>query len=211
MLAQGLPTARRVAVRGLQGLVVAGTLLYAGSTLVRTGPSVLLDGWVVPLIGGGAGLLCLARALLVGQGRAAWAILGVGQGLYALGTIYWWRWVAPLAQQPYPSLADLLWLSFYPLAYVALVLLVRQRIQRLQASMWLDGLVGGLGAAGLAAGLAFGTILDATGGGGPRSRCPSPIRRPICCCWCWARHRDTELMASVDRIRQPEHPAVGPS
>jgi diguanylate cyclase (GGDEF)-like protein len=165
MLAQGLPTSRRVAVRGLQGLVVAGTLLYAGSTLLRTGPSVLLDGWVVPLIGAGAGLLCLARALLVRQGRAAWAILGLGQGLYAFGTIYWWRWVAPLEQQPYPSLADLLWLSFYPLAYVALVLLVRQRIRRLQASMWLDGLVGGLGAAGLAAGLAFHTILDATGGG----------------------------------------------
>jgi diguanylate cyclase (GGDEF)-like protein len=165
MPAQGLPAPRRVAVRGLQGLVVAGTLLYAGSTLLRTGPSVLLDGWVVPLIGVGAGLLCLARAVLVRQARAAWAILGLGQGLYAGGTIYWWRWVAPLAQQPYPSLADLLWLSFYPLAYVALVLLVRRRVHRLQASMWLDGLVGGLGAAALAAGLAFHAILDATGGG----------------------------------------------
>jgi hypothetical protein len=57
----GLPTAWRVAAGGLQWLVVAAALLYAGSTLVRTGPSVLLDGWVVPLIGAGAGLLCLAR------------------------------------------------------------------------------------------------------------------------------------------------------
>src|SRR6266545_3545617 len=165
MLTQGLAAPRRVAVRGLQSLVVAGTLLYAGSTLLRTGPSVLLDGWVVPLIGVGAGLLCLARAVLVRQARAAWAILGLGQGLYAFGTIYWWQWVAPLEQPPYPSPADLLWLSFYPLAYAALVLLVRRRVQRLQASMWLDGVVGGLGAAALAAGLVFHTILDATGGG----------------------------------------------
>jgi len=165
MLTQQLPTSRRIAVRGLQSLVVAGTLLYAGSTLLRTGPSVLLDGWVVPLIGVGAGLLCLARAVLVRQARAAWAILGLGQGLYAFGTIYWWQWVAPLEQPPYPSPADLLWLSFYPLAYAALVLLVRRRVQRLQASMWLDGVVGGLGAAALAAGLVFHTILDATGGG----------------------------------------------
>jgi hypothetical protein len=166
MLAQGLPTPWRVVVRGLQGLVVAGTLLYMGSTLVPSSPATIaLDSWVAPAVGVGAGLLCLARAALVRQARAAWAILGLGLSLYAGGTIYWWRWVSPLEQPPYPSPADLLWLSFYPLAYVALVLLVRRRIQRLQASMWLDGLVGGLGAAALAAALAFRTILEATGGG----------------------------------------------
>jgi diguanylate cyclase (GGDEF)-like protein len=166
MLTQGLAASRRVTVRGLQGLVVAGTLLYAGSTQVRSSPdaSVLLDAWVAPGIGVGAGLLCLARAALVRQARAAWAILGVGLELYAAGVIYWRWWVLPLAEPPYPSPADLLWLSFYPLAYVALVLLVRRRVQRLQASMWLDGLIGGLGAAALAAALAFHTILSATGG-----------------------------------------------
>jgi diguanylate cyclase len=166
MLAQGLPTPRRVAVHGLQGLVVAGAALYAGSTLLRSSPhsSVLLDDWVAPAVGVGAGLLCLARVVLVRTARAAWAILGLGLALYAAGIIYWrWR-VLPLAQPPYPSPADLLWLSFYPLAYGAVVLLVRRRVQRLQASMWLDGLIGGLGAAALAAGLAFRTILDATGG-----------------------------------------------
>jgi diguanylate cyclase len=166
MLMQALTAPRRLAVRGLQGLVVAGTLLYAGSTLLRSSPqaSVLLDGWVAPGVGVGAGLLCLVRALLVRQGRAAWASLGLGQGLYAGGIIYWRWWVLPLEQPPYPSPADLLWLSFYPLAFVALVLLVRRRVHRLQASMWLDGLIGGLGAAALAAGLAFHTILDVTGG-----------------------------------------------
>jgi diguanylate cyclase (GGDEF)-like protein len=166
MLAQGLPAPWRVAVRALQGLVGAGAVLYMGSTLVLSPGANALDRWVSPAVGVGAGLLCLARAVLVRQARAAWAVLGLGLSLYAAGTIYWWRWVSPLEQPPYPSPADLLWLSFYPLAYVALVLLVRRRVQRLHASMWLDGLVGGLGAAALAAALAFRTILDATGGGG---------------------------------------------
>jgi diguanylate cyclase (GGDEF)-like protein len=167
MLAQGLPTSRRVAVRGLQGLVIVGTLLYVGSTLLRPSPGAraLLDDWAAPGIGVAAGMLCLARAVLVRQARAAWAILGLGLELYAAGIIYWRWWVLPLEQPPYPSPADLLWLSFYPLAYVAVALLVRRRVQRLQASMWLDGLIGGLGAAALAAGLVFHTILDATGGG----------------------------------------------
>jgi len=167
MLAQGLPTPRRVAVRGLQGLVVAGALLYVGSTLVRSSPgaSALFDSWVASATVMAAGLLCLVRAALVRQARAAWAVLGVGVELYAVGTLYWWWWVLPLDPPPYPSPADLLWLSFYPLAYVALVLLVRRRVHRLQASMWLDGVVGGLGAAALAAALAFHIILDATGGG----------------------------------------------
>src|SRR6266508_1351328 len=126
MLAQGLPTPRRVAVRGLQGLVVAGALLYVGSTLVRPSPgaSALFDSWVASATVMAAGLLCLVRAALVRQARAAWAVLGVGVELYAVGTLYWWWWVLPLDPPPYPSPADLLWLSFYPLAYVALVLLV---------------------------------------------------------------------------------------
>ena len=166
MLAQDLSVPRRVAVRGLQALVVVGTLLYAGSTVFRSTPtSVLLDGWVLPAIGVGAGMLCLARAVLVEQARAAWASLGLGVELYAVGTYCWWRWVAPLEQPPYPSLADLLWLSLYPLAYTAVVLLVRRRVHRVQASMWLDGIVGGLGAAALAAALAFRAVLDVTGGG----------------------------------------------
>ena len=35
-------------------------------------------------------------------------------------------------------------LAFYPASYVALVLMVRARVRRFQASMWLDGLIGAL-------------------------------------------------------------------
>ena len=55
--------------------------------------------------------------------------------------------VAPMAEPPYPSVADVLLpgVYFLPL-YVALVALLRARVPRFHASMWLDGLIGALGA-----------------------------------------------------------------
>jgi diguanylate cyclase (GGDEF)-like protein len=50
------------------------------------------------------------------------------------------------------------------MAYVAFVLLVRRSAVRFHASMWLDGLVGGLAVAALAAALVLGPILETTGG-----------------------------------------------
>jgi hypothetical protein len=186
MLAKGLSVPRRVAVRGLQGLVVAGALLHAGSTLFRASPgaSVLFDGWVAPGIGVGAGLLCLARAVLFRQARAAWASLGLGLELYAVGTIYW-RWVLPLEQPPSPSLADLLWLSFYPLAYVAVVLLVRRRVHRVQASMWLDGIVGGWGRPRWPPQWPSAPSWTPPAVTSRRSPSPWPTRSRICYCWSW--------------------------
>jgi hypothetical protein len=57
-----------------------------------------------------------------------------------------------------PSVSDVLWLAFYPAAYVALVLFVRARVHDFHASVWLDGLVGALAAAALGAALVFGVV-----------------------------------------------------
>jgi diguanylate cyclase len=115
---------------------------------------------VLPGIVSSAGLLCMFRAFLVRQARTAWTTLGLGLALYATGIFYWRWWILPRDQPPYPSFADLLELSFYPLAYVAVVLLARRRVDRLRAAMWLDGIIAGLGASALAAGLVFRTILE---------------------------------------------------
>lgn len=58
-----------------------------------------------------------------------------------------------------PSPADPLLLGFYPMAYVSIVLLVRARVRRFHPSLWLDGLVAGLGVAALGA-LASGPMVD---------------------------------------------------
>ena len=63
-----------------------------------------------------------------------------------------------------PSLADLFYLGFYPIVYIALVLLTRKHLNRLGATTWLDGAVAGLGAAALCACFAFNTVLHSVGG-----------------------------------------------
>ena len=65
---------------------------------------------------------------------------------------------------PTPSWADLFYVGFYPLAYVATVQLLRKAMGRLSRPNWLDGLVAGLGAAALCAAFAFHDIVHAAGG-----------------------------------------------
>ena len=65
---------------------------------------------------------------------------------------------------PIPSIADALYLSFYPAVYVGLGLLLRARVGRLPAGLWLDGVIGGLAVAALGAAVVFGEVLSATHG-----------------------------------------------
>jgi diguanylate cyclase (GGDEF)-like protein len=68
---------------------------------------------------------------------------------------------------PTPSLADLCYLSFYPLAYLGLVLIMRREIGKLASTTWLDGAVAGVGAAAVCACFAFNPILHSVGGSPP--------------------------------------------
>jgi hypothetical protein len=68
------------------------------------------------------------------------------------------------ATPPAPSFADLFYLGFYPLMYVALILLMRRHVKTLVPSTWLDGAVAGLGVAAVCACFAFNTILQTVGG-----------------------------------------------
>ena len=61
-----------------------------------------------------------------------------------------------------PSVADVLWLGFYPACYAALVLLVHARQDRLHFSLWLDGLIGAFAVAAVGAAAIFQAI-DASG------------------------------------------------
>ena len=65
---------------------------------------------------------------------------------------------------PYPSAADLLYLTFYPLLYAAVVLLARARVRAFRASVVLDGVVAGLGAAALALAVVLAPVLRVTDG-----------------------------------------------
>src|SRR4051794_17231556 len=40
---------------------------------------------------------------------------------------------------PVPSISDFLWLVYHPVVYVAVAMLLRGRIARFHASLWVDG------------------------------------------------------------------------
>jgi diguanylate cyclase (GGDEF)-like protein len=140
--------------------------LFVGSTIpgVRptTGYNLMLDGFLNNIAYELCAVLCFVRARRDTTFKASWRLLGIGLALYGLGNIYWTLFVRVLDPEPWPSPADALWLSFYPFAFIALLLVIRDMSDRLPLSLWLDGVVGGLAVGAVAAAL-FGPLLDITG------------------------------------------------
>jgi diguanylate cyclase (GGDEF)-like protein len=96
-------------------------------------------------------LACFGRALTRQTGRRASLALGAGLLAWALGGIAWALESPPTT----PSVADLFTLLFYPLAAVALLVLVAPELEQRKASAWLDAAVIGLGAAAICSAFAF--------------------------------------------------------
>jgi diguanylate cyclase len=149
-------------------LVVGATyVVFAVSTLpgVRTTPgyNLLLDGWLNNVAYMLSPVVCMVRSRRSTTFQRSWRILAAGLALYGLGNVYWTIFVRPLDPEPFPSPADGLWLSFYGVAFVALLLIVRDVATKLPLSLWLDGIVGGLAVAAVMSAVA-GPVLAVTGG-----------------------------------------------
>jgi diguanylate cyclase (GGDEF)-like protein len=143
-------------------------VLYACSVIpgarVHSGHSSFWDDWVSNVQGLAAVALCGARAVRWRSERWAWSALAVALGLNLLGNLWWSLFLPNDGVVPYPSIADVFYVGFYPFAYLAIILLVRERIRDFRISMWLDGLISGLACASLSAALAFQTVVASTGG-----------------------------------------------
>ncbi|MDI6103435.1 EAL domain-containing protein [Actinoplanes sp. NEAU-A12] len=88
------------------------------------------------------GLMVAARARRAPRPvRAAWRLLAAGMISYGAGGTYWWLSARHRDPQPLVTLAEPLWLLFYPCFVVALVLLLRQRLPKVSAQAWLDGVI----------------------------------------------------------------------
>lgn len=109
----------------------------------------------------------LARAVAVRRERWAWLALGVGLLLWGTANTYYSVSLADLDPVPIPSVADGLWLAFYPPAYLAVVLIVRSRVSGLRRGMWLDGLIGALAVAAVCAAVVVEFTLEAGLSGSP--------------------------------------------
>ena len=152
-----------VALGLLSGLLV----FYAAVTIWTLGDASLQDPvgrWVYDAVVLGAALLVLARAALVPAERGAWFALGTGLLFWALGQTYYSVVLYYASPAPFPSPADFGFLAFYPASYVALVLLLRARVAHLEPLAWVDGLIGALAVAGVAAALIFPPVLGALEG-----------------------------------------------
>ena len=96
--------------------------------------------------------------------RAAWWALAGGLVAYAGGEIVWRFVYAEQAAPPYPSFADVLWLTTYPLFYVGVMLLIRARVAAFQSGAWLDGLIACSAVAAVAVTFYFVPVLERTEG-----------------------------------------------
>jgi two-component system, cell cycle response regulator len=133
---------------------------------------VAFPGWHLVPFGRGAHLielgvasaLCMLRAITDRRERAGWFLIGLGCASWTLGETYFTADLWNLQNIPVPSWADVGYLAFPPLVFAGIVLLARQRIRGMSASVWIDGAAAALAVAGLSAALVFGPVLRSVGG-----------------------------------------------
>ena len=111
-----------------------------------------LDGWLVVGFEFAASALCAASALAGRRRRRVAFAMAAACLAWTVGDFIITLQSLGGAQPPSPSLADVFYLAFFPLAALALVLFVRGEIGSGNSPNWLDGAIG---MAALCAGLAF--------------------------------------------------------
>jgi diguanylate cyclase (GGDEF)-like protein len=123
-----------------------------------------IDNWGVAGFEVVTSLLCLARGVFSRRDRTAVIVMGLGLMAWAVGDVALAAESAGGATPPTPSLPDYFYIGFYPLTYVAIMLLVRRHVRRFSIATWLDGVVAGLGAAAICAAFVFQGVLRSAGG-----------------------------------------------
>ena len=151
-------------VRAVQALLAVAVVAYAVQGVINEGGSTLWETWVYPGLILAAGALCVTRAARVRVDRIAWSLLALGMLLWVAGEAWYSLFLADIEEPPIPSVADVLWLAFYPCCYLALVLMLHNRQEKLRLSLWLDGVIGALVVSAVGAALVFRAIL-ASGAG----------------------------------------------
>ncbi len=139
-------------------------LLSVGAYVVALGVHALgwgptWDGWFGRLVDDWLGLLtvwlpvavCWLAVLRVGRRRPEVVLASAAVTSFAVGDTIYLGITIGGGEVPFPSPADIGYLMVYPLLLAALAIIVRRRARRLAASVWLDCVVGSLGAGALLA------------------------------------------------------------
>ncbi|MGH3064720.1 MAG: bifunctional diguanylate cyclase/phosphohydrolase [Gaiellaceae bacterium] len=101
-----------------------------------------------------------SHAYLVKREQVAWIAITAALASWAFGEI----WYAIFEPESYPSMADAGFIGFYPLVYVGIVLLLRERARSIAGTLWLDGVTASLAAAALGAAVVVELVLESTEG-----------------------------------------------
>jgi diguanylate cyclase (GGDEF)-like protein len=143
---------------------VAAHALHSGLGVGGRGLDDFFTDWVYNGTIALAALACLLRAVFVAGNRATWAVWAAALASWVAAEISWTTMYADLESPPYPSLADVFYLAFYPLAFVGLVLLMRERVRGLGASVWFDGVLACTAAAAVGATILSDIVVGAVAG-----------------------------------------------
>jgi diguanylate cyclase (GGDEF)-like protein len=148
----------------MSGLLTAYVISLVVRSPDRSWP--WIDGWGITLYEVILAGLLLARGFSRQGGRAVPLVLGSAVLAWALGDLVLTAETWGGSTAATPSLADAFYVCFYPLAYAAIVLMLRKEIKRLLPATWLDGAIAGLGAAAVVAAFAFHAVLQTLKAGG---------------------------------------------
>jgi diguanylate cyclase (GGDEF)-like protein len=140
------------------GVLALGVVVFAASTVLRdhAGRIVALDSVLYPALNIGAAAMVFVRAFHVRAERWPCLLIGAGMASSAAGDVVYALWVPE--GDPVPSIADPLYLAFYPLVYAGMVLLMRERLKRVPTAFRIDALICGLTLGAVAAAIANGPI-----------------------------------------------------
>jgi two-component system, cell cycle response regulator len=161
-----LPRTRALARAWLASLSVllAGYAVIILASLGSGSTQDFFGRWVYDAVVLGAALAVLLRSISAPSERWAWQALGTALLFWALGQTYYSVFLYYASPAPFPSTADAFFLLFYPASFIGLVLLLRSRVAHLDPLAWVDGLIGALAVAAVAAALIFPPVLEALGG-----------------------------------------------
>ena len=117
--------------------------------------TIFFDRWLYGAMLTAAAAVCGWRAAKYPSERLPWSLMCAAIVSWTIGDVYWGVVLSGKEVVPTPSLADSLYLCFYPLAYATLVLLIRRQAGLAPRDLWIDGVIGASCATAVAIAVAF--------------------------------------------------------
>lgn len=125
-----------------------------------------LDVGVPAFIMSVATIACFHRAVVSARDRLAWLIIGAAMLSNTAADVYWNSVIANMDDAPYPSVADFMYLAFYPLMFVGMTLLALRRAGGVRASVLLHGVIAVLTVAAIDSAVVFDLVNQTATGSG---------------------------------------------